>query len=77
MLRAVVDDMQDWKRLMRVMLNGGFGVEKIVSHFLMNEMKSFSGYQLLSDPAKEQRKPARVREAAPVLDAGARQAVLR
>ena len=31
----------------------------------------------LCDPANEQRKPMRVREAAPVLDAGARQAVLR
>jgi Lrp/AsnC family leucine-responsive transcriptional regulator len=47
MLRAVVvDDIQDWKRLMLVMMNGGYGVEKIVSHFLMDEMKSFSGYQL-------------------------------
>lgn len=77
MLRAVVDDMQDWKRLMLVLLNGGFGVEKIVSHFLMDEMKSFSGYQLISDPAKEQKKPTRVREAAPAADAAARQVVLR
>lgn len=76
MLRAVVDDMQDWKRLMPVMLNGGFGVEKIVSHFLM-EMKSFNGYQLISDPAKEERKPARAREAAPPHDTVALRPALR
>lgn len=65
MLRAVVDDMQDWKRLMLVMLNGGYGVEKIVSHFLMDEMKAFSGYQLTSNPASMTvaRKPARSSEA--------------
>ncbi len=48
MLRAVVSDMHDWKRLMLVLMNGGYGVEKIVSHFLMEEMKSFSGYPLTS-----------------------------
>jgi Lrp/AsnC family leucine-responsive transcriptional regulator len=69
MLRAVVDDMQEWKRLMVVMLNGGFGVEKIVSHFLMDEMKSFSGYQLTPNPTTAFRKPSRPREAAPVLSA--------
>lgn len=65
MLRAVVDDMQDWKRLMLVMLNGGYGVEKIVSHFLMDEMKAFSGYQLTSNPASMTvaRKPARTSDA--------------
>ena len=40
-------------------------------------MKSFSGYQLISDPAKEQKKPVRVREAAPAADAAAREVVLR
>jgi Lrp/AsnC family leucine-responsive transcriptional regulator len=68
MLRAVVADMQEWKRLMLVMLNGGYGVEKIVSHFLMDEMKSFSGYQLITSPSADERKPAKPRErtAAPV-----------
>jgi Lrp/AsnC family leucine-responsive transcriptional regulator len=65
MLRAVVDDIQDWKRLMLVMMNGGYGVEKIVSHFLMDEMKSFSGYQLTSNPASGASKSAKQREAAP------------
>jgi Lrp/AsnC family leucine-responsive transcriptional regulator len=67
MLRAVVSDMQEWKRLMLVLLNGGYGVEKIVSHFLMDEMKSFSGYPLVSSQAAEPRKPARAREAAQTL----------
>ena len=58
MLRAVVSDMQEWKQLMLVMLNGGFGVEKIVSHFLMDEMKSFSGYQLQL-PGADGKKPPR------------------
>jgi len=63
MLRAVVDDIQDWKRLMLVMMNGGYGVEKIVSHFLMDEMKSFSGYQLTGNPQANAR-PVRPREPA-------------
>ena len=63
MLRAVVDDMQEWKRVMLILLNGGYGVEKIVSHFLMDEMKSFSGYQLIKEPARDTKKPVRVREA--------------
>jgi Lrp/AsnC family leucine-responsive transcriptional regulator len=61
--------MQEWKRLMVVMLNGGFGVEKIVSHFLMDEMKSFSGYQLTPNPTTAFRKPSRPRESAPTLAA--------
>jgi Lrp/AsnC family leucine-responsive transcriptional regulator len=69
MLRAVVDDMQEWKRLMVMMLNGGFGVEKIVSHFLMDEMKSFSGYQLTSNPVTASRQPVRKREPAPAMAA--------
>lgn len=48
--RAVCNDIQDWKRLMLVMMNGGHGVEKIVSHLPMDEMKSFSGYQLAGAP---------------------------
>lgn len=62
MLRAVVADMQEWKRIMLVLLNGGYGVEKIVSHFLMDEMKSFSGYQLIKEPARDATRPARVRD---------------
>ncbi|MFT4255784.1 MAG: Lrp/AsnC family transcriptional regulator [Pseudoxanthomonas sp.] len=46
MLRVVVSDLHDWKRLMVEMMDGGYGVEKIVSNFLMEEMKSFSGYPL-------------------------------
>lgn len=67
MLRAVVDDMQDWKRLVLVLLDGGYGVEKIVSHFLMDEMKSFSGYQLESSATAE-RRPVRSRSEAPLPD---------
>jgi Lrp/AsnC family leucine-responsive transcriptional regulator len=59
MLRAVVSDIQEWKSLMLVMLNGGYGVEKIVSHFLMDEMKSFKGYQLIMTNDTEGRKPPR------------------
>lgn len=46
MLRVVVSDIHDWKRIMLEMMEGGFGVEKIVSNFLMDEMKSYSGYPL-------------------------------
>ncbi len=46
MLRVVVADMQQWKAIMLQLLDGGFGVEKITSNFLMNEMKSFRGYDL-------------------------------
>lgn len=73
MLRAVVDDMQDWKRLMGTMLNGGWGVEKIVSHFLMDEMKSFGGYQLTPNPVTASRKPSRAsgdEASRPVMQAG-------
>jgi Lrp/AsnC family leucine-responsive transcriptional regulator len=46
MLRVVVSDVHDWKRVMREMTDGDFGVEKIVSSFLMEDMKSFEGYPL-------------------------------
>lgn len=65
MLRAVVSDMQEWKRLILVMLDGGYGVEKVVSHFLMDEMKSFRGYPLMPASETETRKPARARADAP------------
>ncbi|MBB6063512.1 Lrp/AsnC family transcriptional regulator [Pseudoxanthomonas broegbernensis] len=51
MLRVVVTDLHDWKRLMLEMMEGGFGVEKITSNFLMDEMKSFGGYPLAPSPA--------------------------
>jgi Lrp/AsnC family transcriptional regulator, leucine-responsive regulatory protein len=46
LLRVVVSDLHDWKRIMREMTDGDFGVEKIVSSFLMEEMKAFKGYPL-------------------------------
>ena len=46
-LRVVVHDMQDWKKIMGLLINGGFGVEKIVSHFLIDQVKLFKGYKLL------------------------------
>jgi len=46
MLRVVVSDVHDWKRVMREMTDGDFGVEKIISSFLMEDMKSFEGYPL-------------------------------
>ena len=51
MLRVVVNDLHDWKRLMLEMMESGFGVEKITSNFLMDEMKSFSGYPLTPTPS--------------------------
>lgn len=47
MLRVVVADIHEWKRMMLVLMNGGFGVEKIVSHFLLDQQKSFAGYPLI------------------------------
>lgn len=53
MLRVVVSDLHDWKRIMREMTDGDFGVEKIVSNFMMEDMKSFKGYPLVQgDPAR-------------------------
>ena len=46
MLRVVVSDVHDWKRIMREMTEGDFGVEKIVSNFLMEDRKSCGGYPL-------------------------------
>ncbi len=46
MLRVIVDDVHEWKDLARGLLGGHYGVEKIVSHFLMDEVKPFSGYPL-------------------------------
>lgn len=52
MLRVVVADLEEWKQIMAMLMNGNFGVEKIVSHFLMEQMKSFRGYPLLQDTRK-------------------------
>ena len=49
LLRVVVGDIHDWKRIMRAMTDGNFGVEKIVSNFMMEDMKSFKGYPLTQD----------------------------
>jgi hypothetical protein len=34
------------------MFNKVYGIEKIVSHLLMDQMKSFSGYELIDDSNK-------------------------
>lgn len=47
MLRVIVSDVHEWKDVARILLGGGYGVEKIVSHFLMDEVKPFSGYPLV------------------------------
>ncbi len=63
MLRVVVSDIHDWKRVMLEMMEGGFGVEKILSNFLMDEMKSFGGYPLMpSLPAGRARSDVASRE---------------
>jgi Lrp/AsnC family leucine-responsive transcriptional regulator len=49
MLRVLVSDMQEWTQVRRVLVNGGYGVEKVVSHFMMTEMKTFQGYHFLLD----------------------------
>ncbi len=46
MLRVVVSDIHEWKRIMREMTDADFGIEKIVTSFLMESMKSFDGYPL-------------------------------
>jgi len=54
MLRVIVSDVHEWKDVARMLLGGGFGVEKIVSHFLMDEVKPFSGYPLVDNTARKQ-----------------------
>lgn len=51
-LRVIVSDVHEWKDIARMLLGGGYGVERIVSHFLMDEVKPFSGYPLLDSRAK-------------------------
>lgn len=47
LLRVIVNDVHHWKDIARLLLGGDYGVEKIVSQFLMDEVKPFSGYPLL------------------------------
>ncbi|MFT4198575.1 MAG: Lrp/AsnC family transcriptional regulator [Pseudoxanthomonas sp.] len=46
LLRAIVTDMHEWKTIAKHLLNGDYGVEKIVSHILIDEIKPFCGYPL-------------------------------
>lgn len=52
MLRVIVSDVHEWKDIARMLLGGNYGVEKIVSHFLMDEVKPFSGYPLVDATSK-------------------------
>lgn len=52
MLRVIVNDVHEWKDISRALLSGNYGVEKIVSQFLMDEVKPFSGYPLASKPTQ-------------------------
>ncbi len=52
MLRVIVNDVHEWKDIARALLSGNYGVEKIVSHFLMDEVKPFSGYPLAAKPTQ-------------------------
>ncbi|WP_058836030.1 Lrp/AsnC family transcriptional regulator [Luteimonas abyssi] len=52
MLRVIVNDVHEWKDIARMLLGGDYGVERIVSHFLMDEVKPFSGYPLTSSRRK-------------------------
>lgn len=47
LLRVIVNDVHHWKDIARLLLGGDYGVEKIVSQFLMDEVKPFSGYPLV------------------------------
>ncbi len=53
LLRVIVHDVHHWKDIARLLLGGEYGVEKIVSHFLMDEVKPFSGYPLTPRPQRE------------------------
>lgn len=46
LLRVIVNDVHHWKDIARLLLGGNYGVEKIVSNFLMDDVKPFSGYPL-------------------------------
>ncbi|MBN6152061.1 Lrp/AsnC family transcriptional regulator [Xanthomonas sp. AmX2] len=51
LLRVIVHDVHHWKDIARNLLGGDYGVEKIVSQFLMDEVKPFSGYPLAPGPS--------------------------
>ncbi|RZZ89503.1 Lrp/AsnC family transcriptional regulator [Pseudoxanthomonas winnipegensis] len=53
LLRVVTSDIHDWKRIMREMTEENFGIEKIVTSFLLDSMKSFDGYPLQPTGQKE------------------------
>lgn len=48
LLRVIVNDVHHWKDISRLLLGGDYGVERIVSQFLMDEVKPFSGYPLVA-----------------------------
>jgi len=52
LLRVIVRDVHHWKDIARGLLGGGYGVEKIVSQFLMDEVKPFSGYPLSAEDGR-------------------------
>lgn len=52
MMRVIVNDVHEWKDIARALLGGNYGVEKIVSQFLMDEVKPFSGYPLAARPTQ-------------------------
>ncbi|MFC3658226.1 Lrp/AsnC family transcriptional regulator [Xanthomonas hyacinthi] len=51
LLRVIVHDVHHWKDIARNLLGGDYGVEKILSQFLMDEVKPFSGYPLAPGPS--------------------------
>ncbi|KRG44216.1 hypothetical protein ARC20_08760 [Stenotrophomonas panacihumi] len=53
LLRVVVNDVHHWKDIARLLLGGDYGVERIVSQFLMDEVKPFSGYPLVDASARQ------------------------
>lgn len=57
-LRVVVPDLHGWKQILARLMHGGFGVEKIVSYFVIEQTKSFKGYKLLPNPHNPDSEPA-------------------
>ncbi|MHC9083811.1 Lrp/AsnC family transcriptional regulator [Luteimonas sp. RIT-PG2_3] len=49
-MRVLVSDVHEWKDISRELLGGNYGVARIVSHFLMDEVKPFTGYPLTPRP---------------------------
>jgi DNA-binding Lrp family transcriptional regulator len=44
LLKVVVADMDEWTRIAESLAGKGFGVERIVTHVIMNKPKFFTGY---------------------------------